>query len=165
MERLARIFTPLRSGFKRQIAGNHFPLRWNDVVNLDRSRKKVCYTTDFVNMKEDVNCELLINQLTPAYPIIKEKVEWSEFERKYIDQLDQIYESFDEILAIRTDGVMFRSQLCSRLPSTISNKEQLDHIQIHSLDELKVSEEELNERRIENEQSIYLEIQNKNEKK
>jgi hypothetical protein len=110
---------------------------------VDRSRKKVCYTTDFMNFKEDINCDTLLAQLTPAYPIIKEKVDWSEYEKKYNPFVTKIHESFDEILAIRTDGVAFRSQLCRRLPSTMDDKIQMDlqYQPLHTLDNIREKEE------------------------
>ena len=109
----------------------------------DRARKKVFYTTDFSDMKEDVNCETLISHMTPAYPIIKDKVELSEYEKKYVPYVDKIHESYDDILAIHTDGITFRSQICRLLPSSISDKEHMDflHIPIKSLEELRVTEE------------------------
>ena len=110
---------------------------------VDRSRKKFMITEDMVNMKEDVNCETLINRLTPAYPIIKDKVEWSEYETKYVPSVDKIHDSYDEILAVRKDGTVFRSQLSRRLPSTIPDKERMDLVQDHNhtLDDLRDQEE------------------------
>ena len=93
---------------------------------VDRSRKKVCYTTDFLTYKEDMNCETLIQQLTPAFPLIKAQVDYSEFEKKYNPHVDTIHKKYDEILAIRTDGTTFRGQLCRRLPATIEDKDRMD---------------------------------------
>lgn len=93
---------------------------------VDRSRKKVCYTTDFKNFIEDTNNEVLLRQMVPAYPVIKSKVDFSEYEKKYNPYVNTIHESFDEILAIRTDGTTFRSQLCRRLPATVHDKERMD---------------------------------------
>ena len=109
----------------------------------DRARKKVFYTTNFSDMKEDVNCETLISQMTPAYPIIKDKVEFSEYEKKYVPYVDKIHESYDDILEIRKDGVTFRSQICRLLPSSVSEKEHMDliHIPMKTLDELRITEE------------------------
>lgn len=93
---------------------------------VDRSRKKICYTTNFKDFVEDTNTEMLLSHLIPAYPVIKSKVEWSEYEKKYNPHVDKIHESYDEILAIRNDGTTFRSQLCRRLPSSIEDKERMD---------------------------------------
>jgi hypothetical protein len=70
---------------------------------------------------------------------MKDKVEWSSFEKKYNTSFDKIHESYDEILAIRTDNIPFRSQLCRRLPSTVQEKEIMDDTQscLPNLDELR----------------------------
>jgi len=96
---------------------------------VDRSRKKCMYTEDFETFHEDVNNELLLSQLTPAMNVIKEKVDWTEFEKKYNPHVTQIHDSYDEILAIRNDGTTFRSQLCRRLPSSKEEKDRMDAIQ------------------------------------
>lgn len=107
---------------------------------VDRSRKKCMVTTDFKTFTEDVNNEILLSHLTPAFRIMKDMVEWADFERKYQSNLLKIHGSFDEILAIKTDGTNFRSQLCKRLPSTVQEKEQMEKIKIfyNSLMKLKL---------------------------
>jgi hypothetical protein len=110
---------------------------------VDRSRKKCMYTTDFQTFHEDVNNEILLSQLTPAMHIIKDKVEWSEMEKKYNMDVERIHDSFDEILAIRDDGCLFRSQLCKRLPTTIEDKKRMDGTStlLDTLEELRQEEE------------------------
>jgi len=107
---------------------------------VDRSRKKCCYTTDFQTFHEDVNNEILLSHLTPAFRIMKDRVEFSSFEKKYNPYFEKIHGSYDEILAIRTDGIPFRTQLCKRLPSTLQEKEIMDHTQpsLPNLDELRM---------------------------
>ena len=106
---------------------------------VDRSRKKCCYTTDFQTFHEDVNNDMLLSHMTPAFRIMKDRVEWSSFEKKYNPYFEKIHGSYDEILAIRTDGIPFRTQLCRRLPSTLHEKEIMDHTQtsLPDLDELR----------------------------
>jgi len=58
--------------------------------------------------------------------VIKEKIEWSESEKKYNMHVGKIHDSYDEILAIRTDGTTFRSQLCKRLPASMEDKDRMD---------------------------------------
>jgi len=110
---------------------------------VDRSRKKICYTHNFDDLIEDTNTEMLLSHLVPAYPVIKSKVEWSEFEKKYNPHVDKIHDSYEEILAIRTDGTSFRSQLCKRLPSSLEDKERMDTTKepLHTLETLRETEE------------------------
>ena len=93
---------------------------------VDRSRKKCMYTSDFETFHEDVNNEILLGQLKPAMEIIQGKVHDTELEKKYNAHVDQIHDSYDEILAIRKDGTTFRSQLCRRLPSSKEEKDRMD---------------------------------------
>jgi hypothetical protein len=60
---------------------------------VDRSRKKCMVTNDFKTFTEDVNNEILLSHLTPAFRIMKNMVEWSDFEKKY--QSMRIHGSFD----------------------------------------------------------------------
>jgi hypothetical protein len=110
---------------------------------VDRSRKKCMVTNDFKTFTEDVNNEILLSHLTPAFRIMKDMVEWSDFEKKYQSDLMRIHCSFDEILAIRTDGTQFRSQLCKRLPSSMKELQQLEQIRhsLLSIDEMRQDEE------------------------
>ena len=124
---------------------DHFVLGEGKMVYIcvDRSRKKICYTTDFVNFKEDTNCETAVKLLGPCFPVIKSLVEWTEFEKKYNPVQGEIHESFDEILAVRSDGSIFQTQLSRRLPSSLEDKEQMDKNQddLQTLDELRALEE------------------------
>ena len=114
-------------------------------------------TNDFKTFTEDVNNEILLSHLTPAFRIMKDMVEWSDFEKKYQSDLMRIHGSFDEILAIRTEGTQFRSQLCKRLPSSMKELQQLEQIRhsLLSIDEMRQDEEkqliELKEEIVENE--------------
>ncbi len=100
-------------------------------------------TNDFKTFTEDVNNEILLSHLTPAFRIMKNMVEWSDFEKKYQSDLMRIHGSFDEILAIRTEGTQFRSQLCKRLPSSMKELQQLEQIRhsLLSIDEMRQDEE------------------------
>jgi hypothetical protein len=124
---------------------DHFVLGEGKMVYIcvDRARKKICYTTDFQNYLTDTNCETAVKLLSPGMPIIKSLVEWSEYERKYNPILDDIHESFDEILAIRSDGSIFQTQLSRRLPSSLEDKERMDKNQseLHTIDYLRKDEE------------------------
>jgi hypothetical protein len=103
----------------------------NKIVYLcvDRSRKKCMITTDFKNFTEDRNNEVLLRILSPGFITIRDKVEWSSFERKYESCAHQIHQSFDEILAIQKEGTIFKSQLCKRLPSSLDEWENMKHDQ------------------------------------
>ena len=110
---------------------------------VDRSRKKCMYTKDFIDFHEDVNNELLLRQLTPAMRVIRDKVGWTEYEKKYNPHLSKIHESYDEILAIPDDGTIFRTQLCKRLPSSVEDKRMMDENRMdQTFTELRNTEEQ-----------------------
>lgn len=107
---------------------------------VDRSRKKCMYLDNEQTLKEDINNEVLISQLTPAMSVIKDKVDWTEYEKKYNPYVDKIHDSYEDILAIPEDCTMFRSQLCRRLPATMDDKDRVGQSDFQEFDRLRESE-------------------------